>query len=45
MSIHEIRMEMVRSFSDLELRDMLADLMPDTPMHAACLTEALRRCN
>jgi hypothetical protein len=44
MSLHEIRMEMVRAFSDQELNAMLADLMPDTPMHAACLTEALRRC-
>ena len=44
MSIHELREEMVRAFSDLELNAMLADLMPNTPMHDACLTEALRRC-
>lgn len=44
MSIHELREEMVRAFTDAELCDSLESFSPNTPLHDACLTEALRRC-
>lgn len=44
MSINELREEMVRAFTDAELNESIRAFTKDTPLYAACLREALRRC-